>query len=330
MGDVAMTVPVVAELRKDYPSLRITVLTRPFFKPFFRDIENVEFLEPDFKNRHKGVVGLWRLYKTIMSLRVDCVADLHDVLRTKFLDMLLRFSGVRVAVIDKGRMEKQTMTRKFRKFLVPLTTSVERYRKTIAELGFDIKLPQALPRVAKALPEEIVGLCGEKSGRWVGFAPFAQHKGKIYPTILSDELIGLLSKNYDQVFLFGGGAYERDFAECMQVRHPKVVSVIGNMTLDQEIDLISNLDCMVTMDSASMHMASLVGTPVVSVWGATHPYAGFYGFGQDQRNAVQLDMPCRPCSVYGNKRCIYKDYRCLGDIAPQTIVDRVESIIGRV
>lgn len=330
MGDVAMSVPVVEQLRRDYPSLKITILTRPFFKPFFREIENIEFVEPDFKGRHKGLKGLWLLFREIQALGVDAVADLHDVLRTKVLDTMFRLTGTRVAVIDKGRMAKKTLTRKFRKFMVPLTPTVERYRQTIAELGFDLELSDTVVRTQHPVPQPIVEIMGEKSGRWIGFAPFAQHKGKIYPTILSDEVIGLLSNRYDQVFIFGGGTYERDFAECMQIRHPRVISVIGMMSLDEEIDLISHLDCMITMDSASMHMASLVGTPVVSVWGATHPYAGFYGYGQNQSNAVQLDMPCRPCSVYGNKQCIYKDYRCLSNIAPQTIVDKVDLIVQRV
>lgn len=330
MGDVAMSAPVVRQLRRAHPRMKITILTRPFFQPFFRDTRGVNFLEPDFKGRHKGLAGLWRLYREIKALRVDYVADLHDVLRTKILTLLLRLSGTRVAVIDKGRGEKRTMTRKFRKILTPLTPTIERYRRTISELGLNISIPDGLKKIDRDLPKEILEIVGEKSGRWVGFAPFAQHKGKIYPTVLSDSLIGLLAAKYDQVFLFGGGAYERDFAECMQVRHPKVVSVIGMMGLAQEMDLISNLDCMITMDSASMHMASLVGTPVVSVWGATHPHIGFYGHGQDLKNAVQIDMPCRPCSVYGNKVCMYKDYRCLSGITPESIVERVDSVIEAI
>ena len=87
------------------------------------------------------------------------------------------------------------------------------------------------------------------------------------------------------------------------------------------------LDVMVSMDSANMHLASLVGTPVVSVWGATHPYAGFMGFGQKEENAIQLDMPCRPCSIYGNKPCHRGDYACLRDIAPARIINKVEQLL---
>ena len=87
---------------------------------------------------------------------------------------------------------------------------------------------------------------------------------------------------------------------------------------------MSQLDTMVSMDSANMHLASICGTRVVSVWGATHPYAGFMGWNQSVDDAVQLDMPCRPCSIYGNRPCLRGDYACLNNIDPVAIADRVE------
>ena len=328
MGDVAISVPVIAALRRDNPSLKITVLTRDFFRPFFRDIERIDFFTPDLRGRHRGIAGIFRMWKELRKQEFTHVADLHDVLRSKLLRRLMRLSGCQVAVIDKGRSEKRLLTRKFRKIMEPLTPSIERYEKTIARLGFPLPKPALPVRRARPVPPAIAQRAGSKTGPWIGVAPFAQHKGKIYPTLQTDELIGLLAARFDRIFLFGGGPYERDFAECMEIRHgERIVSVIGRVNLGEEMDLMSNLDAIVTMDSASMHIASLMGVPVVSVWGATHPYAGFYGFGQDLRNAVQLDLPCRPCSVYGNKRCLFKDYRCLQQIPPQTIFDRVCSLI---
>ncbi len=329
MGDVAMMVPVVKALRADNPQLKITILTRAFFQPFFRDIENIGFLTPDFKGRHKGIAGMIRLYRDICACGVTHVADLHDVIRTKELRLLLRLFGKRVSVIDKGRADKRALTRKFRKFMVQLKPTVQRYREAILRLRFRFREPIPVQRMELPIPQAMLSAAGEKKGRWIGVAPFAQHKGKIYPTQLSDELISLLAAEYERVFVFGGGPYEREFAECMEERHSGVISVIGKIRLSEELDLIANLDLMVSMDSSAMHMASLVGTPVVSVWGATHPYAGFYGFGQDPEGAVQLDMSCRPCSVYGNKQCLYGDYRCLSQIPPQMIVDRVRMMLDR-
>lgn len=95
-----------------------------------------------------------------------------------------------------------------------------------------------------------------------------------------------------------------------------------------ELALMNRLDVMVSMDSANMHLASLAGVPVVSVWGATHPYAGFMGWGQSIGNAVQIDLPCRPCSIYGNKPCLRGDYFCMKNISPEQIVERTELVMN--
>lgn len=79
------------------------------------------------------------------------------------------------------------------------------------------------------------------------------------------------------------------------------------------------------MDSANMHLASLVGLRTVSVWGATHPYTGFLGWRQRTRDVVQLDMTCRPCSVFGDRPCFRGDYHCLAGITPKMIIEKLEN-----
>lgn len=327
MGDVAMSVPVVAALRRAFPTLGISVLTRNAFRDFFRDIPDITFINFDPDGRHKRFSGLIRLAGDIRKEGIDCIADFHDVLRTKVLRSLLTLTGVPSARIDKGRSEKREMTRRAAKRLVPLKPTTQRYREVLDKLGFTFEMPPAAEKRTLPMPEGIAVQAGEKDGTWIGIAPFAKHKGKIYPIPMVDELIGLLAAKYRKVFIFGGGEHEKSFAEGMEKRHADVVSVIGRMRMSQEMDLMSNMDVMITMDSATMHIASLMGVTVVSVWGATHPYAGFYGYGQNPDNAVQADMVCRPCSVFGNKPCIFGDYRCMSAISPDTILSRVESAL---
>lgn len=329
MGDVAMTVPVIESLRKAYPELKITVLTRSRFTKLFCDVEGIDFMDFDPKGRHKGARGLLRLRKQIGELEVDAIADLHNVLRTKLLRLSFLPWQYSVAVIDKGRMEKQMLTRKYRKVVMQLKPTVERYRDVFHKLGLDVPVPCIPNHHQSDLPVEVADRIGRKQGIWVGVAPFAGHKGKIYPIPLVDELIGILSSKYERVFIFGGGKYEAEFATAMESRHVKVCSMIGKVGVDAEMNLISLLDVMVTMDSSSLHMASLMNIPAVSLWGATHPYAGFYGFGQNPDDAVQIDMPCRPCSVYGNKPCIFGTYDCMNRISAQMVADRVEQVLVR-
>jgi ADP-heptose:LPS heptosyltransferase len=81
------------------------------------------------------------------------------------------------------------------------------------------------------------------------------------------------------------------------------------------------------MDSANMHLASIYGVPVVSIWGATHPFAGFYGWMQDVNNIVQADLYCRPCSVFGNKPCYRGDHACMQMITTEMLMQKIEALL---
>ena len=150
-----------------------------------------------------------------------------------------------------------------------------------------------------------------------------------------EQVVALLSAE-GTVILFGGKGKEEDtmrawaqkYNNVFLAKDPEVAGISGvssspNAGLSYELDLMRRLTVMLSMDSANMHLASLVGTRVVSIWGATHPYAGFLGWQQSPEDCIQLDMPCRPCSIYGNKPCIYKDHRCMTQIKPETIVKAV-------
>ncbi len=100
----------------------------------------------------------------------------------------------------------------------------------------------------------------------------------------------------------------------------------GKLNLTEELNTIAELELMISMDSANMHLASLMGTRCISIWGATHPYAGFLGFGQSEDDVVQVkDLSCRPCSVFGDKECYRGDWACLEEFDIQKVVDRVNS-----
>lgn len=329
MGDVAMTVPVIHALATQHPDLRITVLTRKHLADLFSwTPSNVEVMGVNLDD-YKGIGGLERLYSQLRQRRFDTVADLHDVLRTKYLRTRFRMSGRQVAVIDKGRKQKQALIGHGTD-AANLPHMTERYADVFRHLQLSVSLDfqRAFdPRLEDFTPIE--NRVGRKTGRWIGIAPFAAHEGKIYPLHLMQQVAVTLASRGYHVFLFGAGNKERQILQAWE--QEGIRSVCGQMGgLRNEMLLMSRLDAMVAMDSANMHMAALVGTPVVSVWGSTHPKAGFTPWGQPATNIVQTDtLTCRPCSVYGNQPCQFGDYRCLSHIRPETIVQAVESCINQ-
>jgi len=270
-----------------------------------------------------------KLFKHLKETgKYDALADLHDNLRSKILRTLFRLSGITYAFIDKGRGEKKLLTRFPGKVLTPLKLTTERYADVFRALGFPLLLDHQL---AKKHIEPMAGLTaitGEKIKPWIGIAPFAKHKGKIYPLEKTVEVISSLNSKDVTIFLFGGSPLEDEICKEWQLQYKNVISVVGRLDMKQELAVIGQLDVMLSMDSAGMHLASLEGIPVVSVWGATHHYAGFLGYGQSEANIVADDIECRPCSIYGNKPCFRKDYACLLNIDPQTIINSVNKFIS--
>ncbi len=323
MGDVAMSVPVVAQLCATYPDSEVNLLTPAFLHPLFGGIEGLRLIDPDLKGRHKGICGLMRLGWSLGKF--DAVADLHNVLRTQLLRPIFALRGARIATIDKGRSEKRALTAYPNKVLKPLRTTLSRYCEVFERLGFTLPTPTPLPAPAAPISGAARAVLELPATLRIGVAPFAQHAGKIYPLPLMEQVIAELAKKEGvRIFLFGGGAHERAEAERIAALYPEqVTSLIGTLKLGEELEVIRGLDCMVSMDSSAMHMASLVGTRTVSIWGATHPYAGFYGMGQATEDAVGLELDCRPCSIYGNKPCRWGDLRCLHQISPKTVVERI-------
>lgn len=321
LGDVAMLSPVVREYALQHAEDSVTVLSVPFCAPLFEDIApNVSFLGRDVKTQYRGVTGLYRLFKELHAMHFDRIVDAHDVLRTKVLRQFFRLRGYEVRVIDKHRSERRRLTAEpGKKVLRQLPTSFENYAEAMGIPGFpDVPADPADPDIPVS-----------PGGGLIGVAPFAAHEGKIYPTDKMEKVVELLSHS-GRVVLFGGKGKEEDIMRAWAQRYNNVElarDVISGGTLAAELDLMRGLDVMLSMDSANMHLASLVGTRVVSVWGATHPYAGFLGWGQRMEDCVQKDLPCRPCSIYGSNPCRYGDFRCLNSITPEEIVRAVLSVI---
>ena len=336
MGDVAMLVPVVHSLAVQYPHVRVTVLSREYARAFFDNLApNVGFMAADFEKEHVGLTGLNALYRRLHAKHFTAVADMHGVLRTHYLRMRFKVDRFHVAHIDKHRSGKRRLVARDKKRLVQQTTTFENYAEVLLRLGYPVKLEfhslfPAQGGNLRLLSPQI----GEKKSfqKWIGIAPFAAHEGKVLPLEKMEQVVAKLCQAHSnaRIFFFGAGGSERRVLDSWCEKYPRCLCVSKVLNgLREELILMSHLDVMVSMDSANNHLASLVAVPVVSVWGATHPYGGFLGWGQSEQNAVQVSLPCRPCSIYGNKPCHRGDLACLNRITPEMVFQRVEAVLDR-
>ncbi len=323
LGDVVMTVPVVKAFLSAHPRTEIIMLSDARMADLFQNIDRLVFVGADLKNKHKGLIGIYRLFQQLKkSHQFDLVADLHGVLRSHVLRLLFRMSKKTTAVIDKGRFEKFALVRKENKIYRPLKHSTERYIGVFNVLGFKAFAKKGL------LQETISPVkCDEQSKINIGFAPFAKHIPKMYPLDRFIDVIRHFDSEKYTLYFFGGGPVEMAFIKEWEDAFKHAVPFNHQLGLKDELELMSTMQVMVTMDSANMHLGSLVNVPVVSVWGPTHQHAGFYGLGQDPLQAVQVSLSCRPCSVFGNKKCWRGDHACMQQITPAMIIQKVEQVL---
>ncbi|MDR6845009.1 glycosyltransferase family 9 protein [Flavobacterium granuli] len=328
MGDVAMTVPVLRAFVNQFPEVKITVVSRPFFKPFFDGIPNLSFFAFDEKERHKGFLGLCRLYQDLKELDIDAFADLHNVLRSKVVRTLFAVSGKKIASVDKGREEKKALTRPENKIFKPLTTMFERHTKVFEELGFSVNLANPIFPSKAILDSDILNIIGNSTQKLIGIAPFAQYDSKVYPLDLMQEVINTLALDQNNtILLFGGGKKEIEILDTLSSGKENVINMAGKIKFQQELQVISNLNFMLSMDSGNAHIAAMLGVKVITLWGATHPYTGFSPFNQPLENALVSDRnlyPKLPTSVYGNRKVEgYEDV--MRTILPETVVEKIKT-----
>lgn len=328
MGDVAMTVPVIRALVDQHPDIKVTVLSKPFLRPLFDDISNVSFYAADVKGKHKGFMGLYRLFQELKKLGITHVADFHNVLRSKILRSFFSITSAKVAHMDKGRAEKKALTREHNKVFKQLKTSVQRYADVLQTIGFKTSIDNPKPLQKKPLLSFVSKVVGEKNKPWIGVAPFAAFEGKMYPLHLMKEVISELSQS-NKVLLFGGGQKEVELLNNLASEYENTVNVAGRFSFEEELNLISHLDVMLSMDSGNAHLAAMHHVKTITLWGVTHPYAGFAPFHQPEDYCILPDLgkfPKVPCSVYGNK--VFEGYdKVMESIDPKVVVKKVESIL---
>lgn len=326
MGDVALVSPVVHSVLEQNPELTIVLVTKEFFHPFFNQHPRL-ILEVFDSNKNDGVFGLKKLQKALIKkYKIDAVCDLHDVLRSNILNFYFKTSGFKVFKIDKGRKEKKQMIAS-KKIEPPLKHSTQRYLDVFnealnkeASIDYNFEL-QANENITSFLTNQ--GL-QDKTSRWIGVAPFAKHSTKVWGIYKIKQLIDELLEQNVSIFMFGGGDDELNQLNEIAKEFPQVIVVSGKLNLKEELTFIKQLDLMVTMDSSNMHMASILGLKVVSVWGSTHPSLGFAPFNNEKGIVrTKLELTCQPCSVFGNKPCERGDHICMTSIETKDVLKKI-------
>lgn len=331
ISNVAAIVPQLYGLVNDYPEHEFIVLSRSFLNPLFNKLPRVTFVGADIRGKHRTIIGVYQLFKQLKAMKPDVVLDMQRSWRTKLIARLFTLFGTKTLQISFTRKEQKHLIKRGANKYYQIPTIFDRQARLYAKIK--LKVNDDFHKLYEPNIEQITKikeLYGERNGHWIGIAPFSIARGKTLPLRKMKNIIAHFDKQPNtKIFLFGAGEMENELLSDWQSLYNNVYAVHTSLKLDDELVLMNCLDVMLCMDSANMHLASLMAVPVVSVWGATHPYSGFLGWKQSMDNCVGVDFSCRPCTAHSDKKCKYGDYRCLESLHSSKIIEVIEKVLKK-
>jgi len=321
LGDVILSTPFFRALAHVFPGAQVDVVTIPSTRSLLQyhpGIHRIWTLNK--RNLFRKGMDFFRLVHAFRKEKYDLAFSLQLHLTSSFL---LLASGIPVRVgfsrqkflthpiqIPKGLSVRE-------RYLYLLSPWVHSSLDSHTELFWSDKENQSAQEIFEKW---------HRAGRpAIGIAPGSIWPTKRWPFEYYRILVEKLSFENIDIFLVGG---PEDFSLCEKVKgKSEAVNLAGKLSILESAALLQKLDLLVTNDSAPMHMANAVGTKVIAIFGPTVRRFGCYPY-REEDEVLEVDLPCRPCSKHGGKRCPQGHFRCMRDIAPEKVVARVNAYLG--
>ncbi|GBU07972.1 glycosyl transferase family 1 [Bacteroidales bacterium] len=337
IGDVLISIPLIYSLAKQNPGDNFTVLTNPKFVGLFAQMPCNVVLMPMIYRKKKiplrGLLYLMQRYFLVLKLLLFSDFDKVVLLQNgSFEDQLKWIYELKKSKVSMINLKSFLSPQKLQKPFVASTESLlDIFISTFAHVGycnltkeFDISYYKNTENKLALLSKNEI----DAKRILVGIAPFSRLEAKVFPLDEMEKVIDYF-KDYPnvQVLIFGGGENEKRIAENWKAKFPSIIPLIGKLSFDEELIVIAACKLMVSMDSANLHLASLLKIPAVSIWGPSHPDLGYYPYNEKKENAILLNLSCSPCSFWGENACTNKrKYACM-DISPKIVIYKIESLL---
>jgi len=331
-GDVILTLPLIQETKKLFPHCSINVVVIPACANILENHPDVsEIISYDKKKNDSGIFGFVRMLSSLRKKNFDVALIPHRSLRSA---LLAYFSFIPKRIGFDTSVGKS------------LFTNIIRYDKNIHEVernlcllspfGFQAKekiFPSLFPSDNdKQVVENIIAQNKTSSTeKIISVAPGSVWNTKRW---LKENFISLskkIIKEHYSVFIVGG---KNDEQLCEEIKtktnSEKIVNSAGKLSLLQSAEIIRRSSVLICNDSAPMHLAVAMKTPVVSIWGATIPEFGFAPFGENDSVFEMKNLSCRPCGIHGGNVCPIETFDCMKMITPEIVFDKVKQTINRI
>ncbi len=320
LGDLVLTFPTLEALARG-PGWQVWMVTAA---PY-RDLVSLHpAVDHVVAAPRAGLADQWRLASTLRAVGFDWTLDLQGTPRTRWLSA--RLGAPQQSRVDGARWRRRRLVaaahwRRQRRVPANPLPAVEPVWRRAARLVEPEPRPPRVPALrVPAPPSPAAAELERLPSPRIGLAPGAKHRTKRWPFAGWLELAAELStRGYGVVWLAPAG----DPRPPVDWPRPAGVSVLGGQLVELAA-ILGTLDVVCANDSGLGHLAAAVGTPVVSVFGATVPELGFEALGH-QTIVEEEGLGCRPCSVHGGARCFRGDLACLTSVRPRALLAAVEA-----
>jgi len=328
IGDVILTLPLMQVLKKKYPAAGIDIVAVPRAAEIFANHPAVSrIIVYDKRGSEKGIGGFLRIRRQLLEKPYDLVLVPHRSLRSALLARSVR-ATLRIG-FDRsaGRWLFDRVVR-----YDAAAHEIDRNLSLLAPLDATVpngELPRLYPSEADrcVVDDAIIAMGLPPEPNLIAVAPGSIWNTKRWPADRYAALCRLVSKDYNAVVLIGG---KDDTALCRDIRAAagagNIVNTAGMFSLLQSAEIIRRCRAIVTNDSAPLHLAVAVGTPVAAIFGATVPGFGFGPRGERDVVIETNGLKCRPCAIHGGEKCPIGTFECMKSITPERVVEAVKNI----
>jgi heptosyltransferase II len=314
LGDAILSTPFIRAVRRVFPDAVIDILVIPENKPLFGadpDIDGILTLD---KRRHGFKwLDFIRLVSEIRRSKFDLAFSLQRSM-TSSLIMVLGGVHERIGLFGQRLL---TRTVKPERGLHVRDRYLALLRPFTGGRAFERDTAIHWTRADGKTADELIAARPEGVPK-VGIAPGSKWNTKRWPEEYYLELIKILDGSGAELFLIGGKEDDGLCESLLQKSGSAAANLCGRLSIPESAALIGRLDLMITNDSAPLHIADAVDTPVFAIFGPTVRRFGCFPYrGHD--SLFETDLDCRPCGRHGGRRCPEGHFRCMRDVRPERL-----------
>ncbi len=323
LGDIILTSAALTNLRLSFPSARIDFLCKERFREVAEMIDGVDevITIPDRMSALRYYAFLLKLDNRNYSHIVDLQGNFRSWTARKLL------TADRKVVYPKRRLER-VLAVKHKTMPKVWPHTIDLYNHTVTQL--EGKIAARRPRLV-VNPEgssDFATARFDNDSPIVVVAPGAAHATKQYPIERFVEAAVVIHEKHAANIVWAVTSADNDKSDPRDRISKDQFVKVTDLPIQHLAATIKDADLTIANDSGIAHLSSAVGTPVIALFGPTHPVLGFAPKGINDV-IVEVDEYCRPCSLHGSKPCFRDEQYCFTKIAPSRIAYVADRILSR-